>query len=273
MQKERSMSPALASAIQEFQRTMTMAVADTLPGGKSEYQKLKIKQQDEDVSLWQWLEGQIAAEVLRWPEWGALMGQQPDQSKQQGKAFDRYSGIRKKVQAPSSFADFNESFRTTADTLLRQTMDNIGKAVIYSLRRLENHAGYQTMVTQLRKLISVDKAGNIPEALPLLDICQPTRLASDITDTLVQRLQDEIKAIEELAYPYDQNKSNFANLAIVLRLQVQIKATYQDRFSRLVAAAEKKFSTILHNEVLQGEILPWVRSTLLDSNFLHKIAR
>lgn len=276
MANDNSVSSSVTAAVQEFHRLLTLAIADKLPAGKSDYRKLKIKQEGKEMGLWEWLQEHIAAEVLRWPEWHALMSQQGApavQAHPQGKSFDRYSGIAKKVKAPTSFADFNESFRATAEMLRQQTVENIGKAVAYSLKRLENNPDYQEMVEKLQRVVDIDKVAHMAEALPLLDICQPTRLAHDITETLMSRLQDEIKAIDELAYPYNQAKTQLANFAIVMRVQVQIKTTYQDKFSRLVAAAESKFGSILGNEVLQGELLPWVRNTLLDTKFLRRIAR
>ena len=125
----------------------------------------------------------------------------------------------------------------------------------------------------MKKKVSSEKLKKIPEALPLLDAWHPSRLSEEIVTTVLKRIKEERKALKELAYPYDGAKLCTWNLAMTLRIQVQIRNAYSDRLSRLVAAAESQLRSFFSDEVLQGEILPRVRTLLNDSKFLQKVTR
>ena len=74
--------------------------------------------------------------------------------------------------------------------------------------------------------------------------------------------------LKNIRYPYDGDKPCFWNLALIIRIQVQLIKTLRDKISRLIAAAESQFQSFFVNEVLRAEILPLVRSSLNDPRFL-----
>lgn len=274
-----AISPEVSYAAQEFYRVLELAAADTLPSGPSEYKRLKVHGLDQDVTLWQIIEREISSNVCNWPEWFAILSQGNSKTNERPgkpqKKFDRYKGIKKAGAAtvPSEFNAFNERFRNTAQALTQQTVELIGKAVGYSLERFENHPDYRDAVEHFQSMIMVDKLPNMEDALPLLDAWQPTRMAEEeMVPMVLEKISDEVDALSELSYPYDGSKPCFWNLALIIRVQVQLVKTYRDKLSRLVAAAESQFQNFYCNEVLRAEILPLVRSALNKPDFLGEVA-
>jgi len=272
-------NPEVSFAAQEFYRVLELAVADTLPGGASEYKKLKVKGADRDFTLWENIEEEIAAKIMSWPEWFAILNQgmvkpSSQRADKPQKKFGRYQNLKKQgCEVPAEFKAFDERFRTTAQSLTQQTLEGIGKAMLYSLQRFEQHGDYRAAIDHLQTMITTENLGNIPEALPLLDVWNPSKLAEEeIIPTVLERINDEVTAIENLSYPYDGSKPCFWNLALIIRIQVQLLKTYRDRLSRLVAASESEFESFYTNEVLRAEILPLVRSALNNPDFVGKVA-
>lgn len=273
-------NPEVSFAAQEFYRVLELAVADTLPGGPSEYKKLKIHAQDKDISLWETIEEETASKIMSWPEWFAILNQgitkggSPRAADKPQKRFARYQNLKKQgCEVPTEFKAFDERFRTTAQGLTQQTLEGVGKAMLYSLQRFEQHNDYRDAIGHFQTMIMAEQLGSIEEALPLLDVWQPSKMAEEeIIPTVLERISDEVSAIENLSYPYDGSKPCFWNLALIVRIQVQLLKTYRDRLSRLVAAAESEFESFFSNEVLRAEILPLVRSALNNPDFLGKVA-
>jgi hypothetical protein len=280
LEKGGPINPEVSFSAQEFYRVLELAAADTLPNGPSEYKKLKMRLGDKDISLWEWIDGEIAANVTNWPEWFAILNQQgsnktaaqrPDKPR---KGFGRYEKLKKAGAAvPTEFSAFNDRFHETAEILTQETLEFIKKAILYSLQRFENHPDYREAIERFQRIIFVDKISEIPEAMPLLDVWNPSKLAEEeIIPTVLDRINDEVGSIKNLSYPYDGAKPCFWNLALIVRVQVQLMKTYRDRISRLVAAAETHFQNFFCNEVLRANVLPLVRTTLNNADFLGSIA-
>lgn len=273
-------NPEVSFAAQEFYRVLELAVADTLPSGPSEYKKLKVDTKKEDNhTLWETMEQEIAASVTSWPEWFAILnqgmtGKKPKPSDKPQKRFGRYAKLKKQGgTVPTEFSAFDERFRTTAAALTQQTLECVGSSILYSIQRFENHPDYRDAIQHLQGMMMTDKLSSMEEALPLLDIWQPSSLGEEeIVPTVLERINDEVDAIETLSYPYDGTKPCHWNLALIIRVQVQLMKTYRDKLSRLVAAAENQFQSFFCGEVLRAEILPLVRSALNDADFLGEVA-
>ncbi len=271
---------------QEFYRLLELAVADALPNGQSAYKNLKIQQEEEnkDIPIWDIIEKEIASRVASWPEWFAILNQgaikksQPTAataSKQPQKTFNRYSKIKKVgAEVPTEFKAFNERFMNTAETLSQFAIDHIGKAVLYSVQRFETHPDYVGACQALQGVLNVDQLSQIEEGMPLLDSWQPSRMAGDtLVPEILERITPELDDLKNIRYPYDTEKPCFWNMALIIRIQVQLIKTLRDRVSRLIAAAENQFQTFFVNEVLRAEILPLVRSCLNNPSFLASVAR
>lgn len=267
---------------QEFYRLLELAVADALPNGSSEYKSLKIQQEEgKDVPIWNIIEKEIASRVASWPEWFAILNQgaikkaQPTtSSKQPVKTFSRYSKIKKVgAEVPTEFKAFNERFMSTAETLSAFAVDHIGKAVLYSIQRFETHGDYVNACQSLQGVLNVDMLSQSEEGMPLLDSWQPSRMTDTLVPEILERIAAELDDLKNIRYPYDTEKPCFWNLALIIRIQVQLIKTLRDRVSRLIAAAENQFQMFFVNEVLRAEVLPLVRSCLNNPSFLAGIAR
>lgn len=278
---EKEISSEVSFAAQEFYRVLELSVADTLPSGPSEYKKLKVRTQDEDMPLWELIESEIAASITSWPEWFAILNQGGGESKpkmqkpEKAKKFGRYKHIKKQGgEVPKEFSAFDERFKATAESLTKYTLDCIREAIVYSLNRFENHPDYRAAIEHLQSMVICEKLPNMEEALPLLDVWSPSEnLGGDeIVPAIEERIEEEVEALTSMSYPYDGSKPCFWNLALIIRVQVQLMKTYRDRLSRLVAAAENNFQDFFCNEVLRAEILPLVRSSLNNTDFLGEIA-
>lgn len=282
-----AINPEVSIAAQDFYRVLELAVADTLPGGQSNYKRLRVKgMEEQDLSLWETIEQEIAANVTSWPEWFAILNQGPSKLGQRGstpataasaqpvKKFSRYQNIKKQTcNVPEEFQAFNERYRATAKLLTDLTIQGIGQAMVYSLQRFEQHSDYQDAIRNFQGMVMTEKLSSMEEAMPILDIWQPSQLAeNDIVPIVLERINEEVVAIENLSYPYDGSKPCSWNLALIIRIQVQLLKTYRDRLSRLVAAAESQFQTFFCNEILRANILPLVRSALNNTEFLGNIA-
>ncbi len=284
-ESEKGISTEVSFAAQEFYRVLELCVADTLPSGPSEYKRLKVRVRDRDVPLWELIESEIAASITAWPEWFAILNQgfsnKPQapnspsaEPKRKRSRLSRYETLRQATgEAPETFASFNERFEETAQKLTQFTLECIEKAALYSLQRFENHPDYRAAIDHLQSMIAVDKLGAMEEALPLLDIWNPSEsLSEDIVPTIKEDVEEEVEALNNMAYPYDASKPCAWNLALIIRVQVQLVKTYRDRLSRLVAAAENNFQDFFCNDVLRADILPLVRSSLNSADFLGEIA-
>lgn len=284
-------NPEVTLAAQDFYRVLELAVADTLPGGQSNYKRLRMKgAEDQDLSLWETIEQEIAANVTSWPEWFAILNNQasaqlaskvnqrgtPDKAAgaPQRKGISRYQHLRKQTsEVPTEFKAFDERFHSTAKMLTELTLQGIGQAMVYSLQRFEQHGDYQDAIRNFQGMVMAEKLATMEEAMPIMDVWQPSNMANDeIVPTVLERIKDEVDAIENLSCPYDGSRPCFWNLALIIRVQVQLLKTYRDRLSRLVAAAESQFQNFFCNEVLRANILPLVRSALNNTEFLGQVA-
>lgn len=270
----------MSFSAQEFYRVLELAVADTLPSGPSDYRKLKMRVKDEDVTLWDLIESEIAASVTCWPEWFAILNQnmtaKSKASATPKRRFSRYANLKvSAAEVPTEFSAFDERFQNTAEELTNYTLGCIDDSIRYSLQRFEEHPDYRAAIEHLQSMVAVDKLPQMEEALPLLDVWNPTELAEG-EDGIVaftrERIEDEIEALRTMSYPYDGSKPCHWNLALIIRIQVQLMKTYRDRLSRLVAAAENNFQDFYCNEILRAEILPLVRSSLNNAEFLGTVA-
>jgi len=94
-------NPEVSFAAQEFYRVLELAVADTLPGGSSDYKKLQIKGMDKYIPLWETIENEIASKIMSWPEWFAILNQGMNKTTSQRatnkpvKKFSRYEKLKK----------------------------------------------------------------------------------------------------------------------------------------------------------------------------------
>jgi len=273
-------NPEISFAAQEFYRMLELAVADTLPNGPSNYKQLKMKMAEEDLTLWDIIEEEIAANITSWPEWFAILNQSPVKTSapkatdKPQKQFSRYKNIKKQAgTVPTEFRAFDERFRNTAKTLTTNTLERIAKAVLYSLQRFEQHPDYRDAVQHLQTMMPPTAIQGVEEGLPLLDVWEPSHLGEqDIVPIILERIQEEVESIDNLSCPYDGSKPCFWNLALIIRIQVQLMKTYRDRLSRLVAAAESNFQSFFCNEILRAEVLPLVRSALNNPDFLGRVS-
>jgi len=183
------------------------------------------------------------------------------------------SSKKQGCEVPTEFKAFDERFRSTAQILTQQTLEGIGKAMLGSLQRFEKHPDYCDAISHFKSMVAHEQFTTMDEAMPLLDVWEPSKLGEEvIIPAVLERIEDEVEAIENLSYPYDGSKPCFWNLALIIRIQVQLLKTYRDRLSRLVAAAESEFESFFCNEVLRAEILPLVRSALNNPDFLGSVA-
>ena len=270
---------------QEFYRVLELAVADALPSGTSDYRKLKVKETEQEMLLWDITETEITSQVASWPEWFAILNQSmvkktstpatATAAQKPQKVFSRYDKIKKAGgEVPSEFKAFNDRFIKTAEAMSEFALKKIAEAVLYSVQRFETHADYQAAIQSLQGILNVDKLSEMEEGLPILDAWQPTRMVEDaLVPEVLERISDEVDDLKNIRYPYDVEKPCFWNLALVIRVQVQLVKTLRDKVSRLIAAAENEFYSFFASEVLRAEILPLVRSCLNDTNFLAQVAR
>ncbi len=274
-------SSEVAFQAQEFYRILELAVADALPNGQSEYKSLKIKQDERDAPIWDIIEKEITSRVASWPEWFAILNQgamkkvQPMTSKTPPqKTFSRYSKIKKVgAEVPTEFKAFNERYMNTAEALSQFALDHIGQAILYSVQRFETHGDYTAACQALQSVLNVDRLSQSEEGLPLIDSWQPSRMAADtLVPEILERITPELEDLKNIRYPYDTEKPCFWNMALIIRIQVQLIKTLRDRVSRLIAAAENQFQGFFVNEVLRAEILPLVRSCLNNPTFLAGVA-
>lgn len=279
-----SVSSEVTFRAQEFYRLLELAVADAMPSGASEYKKLKVRGTDKDIPLWDTIETEITSQIASWPEWFAILNQirskragdsqpakQAQQQEQKGKrTFSRYSKIKKAAgEVPTEFNAFNERFQQTAEKLSLFALEKIGEAILYSVQRFEGHPDYQEACRSFQSCLNAEKLPTLEEALPLLDAWNPTRMVEDsIVPNILERITDEVEELKHIRYPYDGDKPCFWNLALIIRIQVQLVKTLRDKVSRLIAAAENQFQGFFVTEVLRAEILPLVRSSLSDNEFL-----
>ncbi|WP_372368969.1 hypothetical protein [Candidatus Uabimicrobium sp. HlEnr_7] len=277
---DKGVNAEVSFSAQEFYRVLELAVADTLPSGPSDYKKLKMRVKEEDVTLWDLIESEIAASVTCWPEWFAILNQssanKPNRSSKPQRSFGRYKHLKKSgAEVPTEFSAFDERFQNTAEELTNYTLECIDEAIRYSLQRFENHPDYRAAIDHLQGMVDCSRLPQMEEALPLLDVWNPSELAEG-EDGLIsltrERIEDEVEALRTMSYPYDGSKPCHWNLALIIRIQVQLMKTYRDRLSRLVAASENNFQDFFCNEVLRAEILPLVRSSLNNPDFLGDVA-
>ncbi len=271
--------PEVSFRAQEFYRVLELAVADALPEATTNYKSLKIKGLEKDIPIWDTVEKEISAQICSWPEWFAILNQgliKPSRSaaaEKSQRTFSRYSNIKKStVEVPSEFKGFNERFIRCAETVTQFTLENIGKAVLYSLQRFESNSHYVEAARSLQSVINVDRLSQMDQGLPIIDSWQITRISEELVPEILERISDEVEELKNIRFPYDTEKPCFWNLALIIRIQVQLVRTIRDRISRLIAAAETTFQQFFVGEILRGDILPLVRSTLNDNKFLASIS-
>ena len=274
-----SVHPEVSFRAQEFYRVLELAVADALPEATTNYKSLKVKGLEKDIPIWETVEKEISAQICSWPEWFAILNQgliKPSRSaaaEKSQRTFSRYSNIKKStVEVPTEFKGFNERFLRCTETITQFTLENIGKAVLYSLQRFESNPNYVEAARSLQSVINVDRLSQMEEGLPIVDSWQITRISEELIPEILERISDEVEELKNIRFPYDTEKPCFWNLALIIRIQVQLVRTLRDRISRLIAAAENTFQQFFVGEILRGDILPLVRSTLNDGKFLSSIS-
>lgn len=222
------------------------------------------------------------ANILSWPEWFAILTSPAPTVAPGGKIvevprkkFGRYDRLKKQGvgTVPTEFKGFDERFVNAADSMCKHTQELIAKAIRYSGQRFKNHPDYIAARERFQSVICVERLSGNESALPLMDAWDPTNLIEDeVIPSVISAVGDEIEALEKIRYPYDGDKPCFWNLALIIRVQVQLAKTLRDWLSRLVAAAETHFEGFFVNEIMRGEIMPLVRSYLSNSNFLAEIS-
>ena len=275
--KSRAVNPSAkhAQLLQEFYQLLALAVTDNFPGGKSDYRKLQLMFDGVYLSLWQVLYQQIPTLVGSWPEWQTIFSEpdnSPKTTSEKGSKFKRY-GASPVAKAPEKLSDFDKQFRKTSLILAKRTRKYIRQAICNSLHRLENQLDFQQAANKLMQTLSGSQLEKKPEALPILDACQPTRLTSDVVSGVLEAIRDHGRALKELEYPYARTKPVSWNLAMAMRVQVQINMTYRDRVSRMVAAAESEFTKVFCREILSGEIMPRVRALIANPALLRLVLK
>ncbi len=255
-----------------FYRAFEQAIADKLPSGKSDYQKLTIRVDGKRQTIWQVMQRNIAVEISNWPQWSAAI-QQHNAPENGGTDFSRYGKNSPRVPAPKTFQDLNQAFDASTLQLHKQTVTYIKKAITAGIKRFEKHPDYQKAVADLQKVLSLKKLQANTDALPILDAIEPSRLTDEVIAHIRERLSSEIQATKKISYPYDAFKPFVMNAPFIMRVQVQLKNTYGDRISRLIGAAERQYVTLFRNEILKGEIAPLIRNLLNDKAFLQKMRR
>ena len=275
-----SINPEVALAAQDYYRMLELAVADALPGGVSGYKSLTVKAPEEDIPLWDIIEKEITSSVASWPEWFAILNQsqlpqsqiQPKSDKPQ-RTFSRYKKLKKSgAEVPTEFRAFNERFTNTAEQLGQFAIEQISQACVYSVQKFETHPDFLQAAQELQNQLDMEALPQIEEALPLIDSWQPSQMAQDdLLPEILDRIHDEMEDLKNIRYPYDGDKPCFWNLALIIRIQVQLIKTLRDKVSRLIAAAENQFQHFFVGEVLRAEVLPLVRSCLNNPEFLASV--
>ncbi len=282
---EPSINIEITSLAQKFYRDLEVAIADAFPSGPSHFQKLMVRDKNEDLPLWEIMERHISSRIVNWPEWFAILNQNQEDRQDQKeihfeegretKTFGRYNKLKKSgTEVPKEFEAFNERFQETAEEIYTYSLEMIEKSILYSIERFENHPDYQQICETFRSAIDLDKLMQSEEGLPLMDAWKPSQMAKeDILPEIIERVKDETEAMKNLRYPYDVHKPCNWNMALIVRIQVQILKTLRDRISRLIASAEANFQSFFINEIFRGEILPLVRGSLHNNQFLAAIVK
>ena len=249
--------------IRDFYRILSLAAADNLPSYKSEYRKLKVKGKTKDIELWALIEKKIINNVADWPEWSASMNFENTASK-----LKRYKSIGKS-EKNKNIIGLPARFKKVSKQLEKLSLQYIEKSIKYSLKRFASHSDYQNIVAKIKKNVDVKKLQAKPQALPLLDMLKPSRLSADIVTLVKCQVEAEINDIRQLKYPF-QRFSNM-NLALILRVQVQVKEIYRDRFSKLVGAAQNRFQSLFEQEIIKQEILPQIWGIVNSESLIREI--
>lgn len=255
-------------ALEQFYCQLDLATNDRFPGKKSDYLRLKIRSGGKDQGLWDILEPEIATQVSSWPEWSAALS---PGKKQSTSNFNRYGQRSEKVDVPKKFGDLNFRFRETGKWLHQRTKELMDQSIAYSLERFYQHPQYQKAIADLIREIPVNRLEKIEEALPLLDALNPKALEKDVLLFIRSEIRSSFEELLRLPFPYDEHKPFEQNLALIMRVQVQLKGLYQDRVSRLIALAERQFQSFWKDEILGQEILPRVRELIHKRSFWDKL--
>ncbi len=254
-------------ALEQFYRQLDLATHDRFPGKRSDYLCLKIRSGGKDQRLWDILGPEIATQVSSWPEWSAALSP----GKKEGTKFSRYDQRSGKVDVPKKFGDLNSRFRETGKWLHQRTQELMDQSITYSLERFYQHSQYQKAIADLIQVLPTNRLGKIEEALPLLDALNPKALEKDVLSFLRSETRSSFDELLRLPFPYDEHKPFEQNLALIMRVQVQLKGLYQDRVSRLIALAERQFQSFWKDEILGQEILPRIRELVHKQSFWDKL--
>ncbi|WP_372369283.1 hypothetical protein [Candidatus Uabimicrobium sp. HlEnr_7] len=260
-----SENDALLKITQNFYKAIEIAIVDNFPGQKSDYTTLKIIRNDCELPLWQVIEKHLASFIASWDEWQQVL-QPPKEDKEEDHDEDT-------VQIPKKFKYFDEKIMETVVQIQSYLKDMIREAIIASLERFENHEPYANACKEFRSHLNIDKLEENPEALPFFDIWHPTRLQENITNEVLLKIEKELHSIVSVRFPYNPQKDCFWNLSLVIRLQIQILKTLREKIFGVIAIAEESFQEFFTEVLLDGELLPLIRNSLNNYNFISSISR
>ena len=260
-----SENDALLKITQDFYKAIEIAIVDNFPGEQSDYLTLKIIREDEELPLWQVIEKHLASFIASWDEWRQVLS--PEEQEDREEDDTSQDGVPKKFQY------FNEKILQTVEKIQSYLKDMIHEAIVASLERFEHHTPYAAACEKFRSYLYIEKLEENPEALPFFDIWYPTRLQENITTEVLFKIEKELQSISDIRFPYNPQKDCFWNLALVIRLQIQILRTLREKIFGIIAIAEESFQEFFTQVLLEGELLPLIRNSLNNYSFISSISR
>ena len=260
-----SENDALLKRTQNFYKAIEIAIVDNFPHQKSDYCTLKIKQGEEERPLWQVIEKRLASFIASWDEWKQVLDPQPEQE-----VDDEYAD---EPRIPKKFKYFDHKIIETVEEVQSYLKDMISEAILASLERFEKHQPYAQACEEFRSHLHLDKLEENPEALPFFDIWYPTRLQENIVAEVLLKIEKELQSIADIRFPYNTEKDCFWNLSLVIRLQIQILKTLREKIFGVIAIAEESFQEFFTVVLLESELLPLIRNSLNNYNFISSISR
>ncbi|BBM86960.1 hypothetical protein [Candidatus Uabimicrobium amorphum] len=266
-----SENDALLKITQNFYKAIEIAIVDNFPGEKSDYLTFKINRDDEELPLWQVIEKHLASFIASWDEWRQVLS--PEESQDQAETEAEDESQQELTSVPKKFKYFDDKILQTVEKIRSYLKDMIHEAIIASLERFEQHPPYAAACKEFRSYLYIDKLEQNPEALPFFDIWYPTRLQENITTEVLFKIEKELQSISDVRFPYNPQKDCFWNLALVIRLQIQILRTLREKIFGIIAIAEESFQEFFTQVLLEGELLPLIRNSLNNYSFISSISR
>lgn len=248
-----SENDALLQVTQNFYKAIEIAIADNFPGCKSDYQILKISIDNEIFPVWQVIEKKLSSFIASWPEWWEVLNSESSEL------------------MPQKFEYFDVKILETIGAIQEFLKKIMGESIAFSIKRFEEHTPYQKACCEFKSCLSIDKLEKIPEALPFFDIWSPTRLSESIVADVLSKIEEELKSIENISFPYNRKKNCHWNLSLVIRIQIQILRTLREKIFGIIAVAETYFQEFFTEEVLKEELLPLIRSSLSNYKFISSV--